>query len=290
MGRLPWSTFAAVPAAVLAVLFLVSPLDAQVVKGRVVLRGTEDGLGDVLVRLHFPEGRQAASALTDSAGAFTMTAPRLGPFTLSAERIGLAPVTTPEVEVGLAEAVEVVLWMSEAAVPLEPLVIEARSSVDLGILAGYYERMDRQRKLGFGHILTRDQIDERQAVDVADLLRDIPRVRILGQGFGRPPSVVFSGAGGECIPRVYLDGVHQNRGGAAGAAAMVDETARPHELEGVEVYRGIGEMPGEFYDDRHCGVILLWTRRSAEGRSGSPWIRILAAFLVAGVLGLLVMR
>jgi len=255
----------------------------------VVLAGAEEPLGDVLVRLQFTDGRLAASALSDSGGAFSMTAPRLGLFTLSAERIGLAPVTTSEIELGLGEAVEVVLWMSEVAVPLEALVIEARSSVDLGILAGYYERMDRQRKLGFGHILTRDQIDERQAVDVADLLRDLPRVRILGQGFGRPPSVVFSGAGGECTPRVYIDGIHQNRGGAAGSAAVVDETVRPYDLEGVEVYRGLGEMPGEFYDDRHCGVILLWTRRDAEGGRPSTRMRIAAAAGALAVFVLLVM-
>jgi hypothetical protein len=50
---------------------------------------------------------------------------------------------------------------------------------------------------------------------------------------------------------------------------VVDETVRPYDLEGVEVYRGLTEMPGEFYDDQHCGVILLWTRRDADG--GRPF-------------------
>ena len=219
-----------------------------------------------------------------------MTAPRLGFFTLSAERIGLAPLATPELEVGLFEAVEVVLRMAHDAVPLEPLVVEARSAIDLGILAGYYERMDRHSKLGFGHILTRDQIADRQALDVADLLRDIPRVRVVAQGSGLSPRVVFLGAGGECSPRVYVNGIHQNRGGATGRSAVVDETVRPYDLEGVEVYRGVGEMPGEYFDDGHCGVILLWTRRDAEGGRPSTRARIIAAGIGLALFALLVMR
>ncbi|NJD19716.1 MAG: hypothetical protein FIA95_10605 [Gemmatimonadetes bacterium] len=231
-------------------------LGAQIVTGKVVLASTGAPLGDVTVRLHFPDGRAVASAMTDTAGVFELTAPRLGWFTLSAERIGLAAVSTPELELRISEEVEVVLRMAEEAIPLEPLVVEARSAVQLGPLAGYFERMERQGKLGLGHILSRDQIDERAALDVADLLRDIPRVRVVQQRVGRPPSIVLVGRGGECTPKVYVDGIHQNRGGAAGTAAVVDELVRPSDLEGVEVYRGLDEMPGEYYEENHCGVML----------------------------------
>jgi hypothetical protein len=258
-------------AAFLVWAFLAPALEAQVVSGRAVLAGTEEPLGDVAVRLFFPDGRLAAYTVTDSAGGFVMTVPRLGPFSLSAERIGLAAVTTTEFQVGLSEEVEVVLRMAVEAVPLEPLVVEARSAIELGLLTGYYERMERQQRLGSGHFLSRDQIEERQALDVADLLRDIPRVHVVRRGSrsGLLPSIVFLGTGGECSPAVFIDGMHQNRGGAAGTAAVVDETVRPYDLEGVEVYRGLTEMPGEFYDDQHCGVILLWTRRDADG--GRPF-------------------
>jgi len=280
----------ALAAAVLAGAALTPALGAQVVTGQVVLAGTGEPLGDVTVRLHFPDGRPAAYAVTDSMGVFIMIAPRVGPFTLSAERIGLATVTTGLLEVVLAEEVDVELRMAEEAVPLEPLVVSARGSIDMGPLAGYYQRMEEQEKLGFGHILSRDQIQERQALDVADLLRDIPRVRVLGQGFGRPPSVVLLGRGGQCSPKVYLDGIHQNRGGAAGTAAVVDDIVRPHDLEGVEVYRGVGEMPGEYYDETHCGVILLWTRRDAEGGRPSTLRRVLLAFGALGFFALIFLR
>lgn len=277
-------------AGVAAACLPLRPASPQVISGRVLELGTEAPLQDVLVRLLFPDGRQAGQTVTDKKGEFALLLPRVGSYRLSAERIGLKTVTTEPLEVALNEEVEVVLRMAEEAIPLEPLVVEARAPAELGLLAGYFQRMERHRLEGWGYILSRDQIEERMALDVADLLRDIPRVRIVQQGRGEYPRVVFLGRGGECTPRVYVDGVYQNRGGAAGWAAVVDEIVRPYELEGVEVYRGIGEMPGEFYDDTHCGVILLWTKRDAQGGRPSTLRRLLTAFGVLIVFGYVVFR
>ncbi|HSJ23657.1 MAG TPA: TonB-dependent receptor plug domain-containing protein [Longimicrobiales bacterium] len=253
---------------------------AQVVHGRVVLAGTEQPLADVLVRLHFPDGRQAATTVTDSAGGFRMRAPSLGSFSMSAELIGMAPVSTAQVRLNLSEEVEVELAMSEQPVPLDPLTVKGRAEIDIGFLAGYYERIERQQRLGIGHVLTRDRIEERAALDVADLLRELPGVHVV-QGMRQVQSILFrGGARGECVPRVYLNGILQNRGGAAGDLAAVDETVRPYDLEGLEVYRGVSEMPAEYYDDTRCGVILLWTRRDADG--GSPTTRRRLLFALAG--------
>lgn len=249
-----------------------------------MLEATGAGVEGVTVRLVAPDGRSVAASLTDSTGAFRLMAPRLGSFALSAERIGLATLTTVPLAVRLSEEVEVVLRMAEAAIPLEPLLVEARSRIELGPLAGYFARMERQSLLGFGHILSRDQIEDRQALNVADLLLDVPRVRVVQRGGGRDPAIVFLGRGGECTPKVFVDGVHQNRGGAAGTAAVVDEVVRPHQLEGVEVYRGLAETPGEYYDENHCGAILLWTKRDAGGGGPLNRPRVLAA--VFGFLAL----
>jgi hypothetical protein len=266
-----------------------APVSGQVVTGRVLLEVAETPLVDVLVRLHFPDGREAASTVTDTAGVFRLRAPRLGPFTLSAERIGMTEVRTGELRVNAAEEVEVVLRMAERAVPLEPLTVTARSELDIGFLAGYYARVARHELVGFGHVITRDRIEERQALDVADLLREIPGTSVV-QGRDRLPGIMFRGVGGECVPMVYIDGIQQNRGGAAGVAAVVDETVRPYDLEGIEVYRGVSEMPAEFFDDTRCGVILLWTRRDAEG--GRPYTlrRLLMAVAGAALFGFFMMR
>jgi hypothetical protein len=262
------------------------PAAAQVVSGQVVLAGTEQGLAEVVVTLRFPDGRRGGTVVTDTAGTFRMHAPRLGAFILHAERIGLATVTTPEFRVVAGEEVEVVLQMAETAVPLEPLIVKARTAVDLGFLAGYYERIERQERLGAGHIFTRDRIEERQAIDVSDLLRDVPSLSVV-EASNRVRTIMLRSSRGECVPKVYINGVRQNRGGAFGSMAVVDDVVRPHELEGVEVYRGISEMPADFYDEGHCGVVLLWTRRDAQG--GRPYTLRLLLFGLAGLAGMIVL-
>ncbi|HUF51849.1 MAG TPA: TonB-dependent receptor [Longimicrobiales bacterium] len=264
---------AIVPAAVtlIALCAFASQVAAQIVKGRVVIDGTETPLADVSVRLRASNGRIVASTMTSSTGEFRLHASRLGAVTLIAERIGLQTVTTAEIQVDISQAIEVEIGMSETAVVLEPLTVRAREYADIGPLSGYFERMQRAEKLGFGTVISRDEIQARDALDVADLLREIPRVSIVQQR-NRDSHVVFrGGARGTCVPKIYVNGVFANRGGPA----IVDEMVRPNELEGVEVYRGLSEMPGEYYDETHCGVILLWTRRDSEGARPMTWKRVL---------------
>jgi hypothetical protein len=273
----------------LALLAGAGPAAAQVVRGKVVLAGTEDPLGGVLVRLNFPDGRVAAAAETDTAGAFRMRAPRLGAYTLSAERVGMTAVTTPELRLAQSEEVEVLIQMAETAIPLQPLTVQARNPLDLGFLTGYYYRVERHDLTGAGYVLTRDLIQERNALYVADLVRGLPNIFVVERGPGNAAAVFFRGVRGECTPTVYIDGVRQNRGGAAGSDAVLDEIVRPYELEGVEVYRG-GDVPGEFYDDDRCGVILLWTRRDADGGRPTSWRRVIIALFSGAAFMLFVMK
>jgi hypothetical protein len=261
-----------------------TPAAAQVVKGRVILAGTDRGIADAAVFLLTAEGQRLASATTDTAGAFSVFAPRLGMFRLRAEHIGMTTVESAPFQVNVSQAVEVVLRMDVTAVPLDPLTVTARSDLDIGFLAGYYERVARHDRVGFGHVFTRDRIQERQALDVADLLRDVPSVSVV-EVAGRLPSILFRTSRGECIPKVYINGIRQNRGNTPPSPAVVDEAVRPVDLEGVEVYRGINEMPAEYYDEGHCGVILLWTRRDADGGRAFTVRRVL--FALAGVAAML---
>ena len=257
--------------ALAALLAIGSPVEAQIVKGRVVTAGTESPLVDVSIKLRAPDGRILASGLTNELGEFRLHSSRISNATILAERIGLQSVTTAPVQVALSQVIDVQIQMSETAVPLEPLTVRAREYFDLGPLSGYFERVQRHERMGFGHVLTRDQLQERDAIDVVDILRELPRIAIVQQP-GRGQHVMFrGGALGQCTPRVYINGVYANRN----TLAYIDELVRPTELEGIEVYRGLAEMPGEFYDETHCGVILVWTRRDAEGGRPFAWKRVL---------------
>ena len=257
--------------ALAALLAIGSPVEAQIVKGRVIMAGTQTPLVDVSVKLRGADGRILASGLTNDAGEFRLQSSRIAEATILAERIGLQAVTTSAVQLALSQVIDVQIEMSETAVPLDPLTVRAREYVDIGPLSGYFERVQRHERMGFGHVLTRDEVQERDAIDVVDLLREVPRIAVV-QSPGRGQHVMFrGGAQGQCTPRVYINGVYANRN----SLAFIDELVRPTELEGIEIYRGLSEMPGEFYDDSHCGVILIWTRRDSEGGRPFAWKRVL---------------
>jgi hypothetical protein len=258
---------------------------AQVVHGTVVHAGSERPVQDVALFLR-QDGRVVAQSVTDTTGTFWMKAPRIGTYEILAERIGFTAVSSP-LELKLSEQVEVSLRLDVAAVPLEPLTVKVRSYYDLGLLTEFYERMARNERLGTGRFITRDQIDERRALDVSDLLRTFAPVNVHRQRAGLAYVTLRGGTAGECHPRVFLNGTLANRNDRA----YVDELVSPHDLEGVEIYRGLAQLPGMYHDVTGCGVILLWTRRIADGE-GRPfsWKRILGAVGAAGLIFFLILR
>lgn len=275
MGRLP-----AVLCFTLAALFLGSahsPLHAQVVAGHVIDETTGAHLAEVEVRLQTTSGRVVRTAVTDTAGAFQLQAPRFGEFMLVASMIGMTTVTTAPFAVE-AGAMQVVLRMAAQAVPLEPLTVEARGGyAQLGMLAGYYERMQLNSRVGVGRFITRDAIDARNPVDMSDMLREIPRVGV-NRARGTGAFITMRGARGECTPALYIDGARANRRDRA----FMDEMVRPMDVEGVEVYVGLAQLPGEYHDENHCGVLLVWTRRGPDEGRPFSWRRALVA---AGIIG-----
>ena len=260
----------------------VGEVRAQMVHGQVLQLGTSIPLKDVSVSLR-AEGRSMAQAVTDTSGGFRLQAPRVGDYTIVAERIGYTTVSSP-LSVALREQVEVVLNMDVTAVPLAPLTVKGRSPYDLGFLAGYHERLERYGKVGGGRFITRDQINDRGALDVSDLLRDVARIGVNSDRL-RGQYVTLRGGAGECHPRVYLNGTLTNRNDRA----FVNEVVRPNELEGIEVYQGVAQLPPLYHDETGCGVILLWTHRGdGPGQRPFSWKRLLAALGLASAVVLLV--
>ncbi|MGH7555626.1 MAG: carboxypeptidase regulatory-like domain-containing protein [Longimicrobiales bacterium] len=85
-----------------------------------------------------------------------------------------------------------------------------------------------------------------------DLLRGVAGVHPTPSRRGTGSIVQLRGG---CIPRVFLDGLRIQLLGMT-----IDDLVRPAELEGIEIYRGAGELPAEFAHGA-CGAVVLWTRR-----------------------------
>jgi hypothetical protein len=253
---------------------------AQVVSGRVLHDATGATIAEVAVTLQTPDGQRVARTVTDTAGAFSVKAPRFGSFVLTAVLDGLSSVSTAPFNVGPG-TLEVVIRMAEAVVPLDPLVVEGRNRpADLGVLAGYYERMQWNERTGLGRFITRDAIDLRNPLEMSDMLRELPRVNV-NRARGTGAFVTMRGSRGDCTPALFIDGMRINRRDRA----YVDELVRPGDVEGVEVYVGLAQLPGSYHDESGCGVLLVWTRRGSEDGRPFSWRRAAVALgLIGGFL------
>ena len=123
------------------------------------------------------------------------------------------------------------------------------------LLAGFWERRSR----GFGHYLTRDEIDAVGAHDFTDVLRMTPGVNIITVNGRR--SVRFGrsmGLRGDCPPQYWVDGMRIENGSP--------DDFVPGDLEALEIYSGPSTVPPQFaarsvqIGTRTCGAIVVWTR------------------------------
>ena len=148
-----------------------------------------------------------------------------------------------------------------------------------------FEDVYRRGALGFGKFFTREDIERLHPFDVQALLQTIPGILVDDRGvrFQRCTSDLSglspATGGGAPLPakvKVYIDGLQvskesqsqtlDTRLGAPTSGATneddVDHTLRsirPTAIQAMEVYRGVGQIPGEFLSDA-CAVIAIWTK------------------------------
>ncbi|HEX8905524.1 MAG TPA: Plug domain-containing protein, partial [Longimicrobiaceae bacterium] len=132
-------------------------------------------------------------------------------------------------------------------------------------LQRFYQRVERGR----GAFLTREQIERRKPRRLTDLFREIPGVRVTTTPRGE--RLMMTGAtptmyrvnprweAGDCPVQYYLDGVTY-----LPDYAGVPNDVRPDEVEGIEVYRRLSEVPVEYRrPGADCGVVLIWLKERA---------------------------
>lgn len=129
---------------------------------------------------------------------------------------------------------------------LPELSVESRNSK----LLPRYGDFERRRANGIGAYITRDEIRARGYMSMGDALRTIKGVRV---NCGVVECLIhMTRAAPGCYPTYYVDGR---------LARSFAESTPISDVQGIEVYRGAAEMPGEFAGDgAMCGVISIWTR------------------------------
>jgi TonB family protein len=188
-------------------------------------------------------------ATTDSVGRFRLIEVEAGRLRLNVRRLGFLPATL-FLNLTAAGARQVMVTMSASPELLAPVVVAGEHEVYDARLAGFLSRAEKKAN---GNFITRAMIERSSSARLADVLRQVPSVRI------RPVRGVGTMAfirGASCPPLVYLDGTPANAGPFD--LDLIDLGS----VEGIEIYGGIGSVPAEFAASRgdRCGVIAIWSR------------------------------
>lgn len=150
------------------------------------------------------------------------------------------------------------IYLPPQAIEMPPIIVRVRSRRWYGEMAGLRQRLDR----GVGHIVLREEIEQRQPRNLGEALRGIPGVDVVQSGSGVSGRFVVrmrnaqTMLGQTCPPTIWVDGVRWRD------TSYAYTEIQGVELEVLEVYNGPSQVPGEFLDSyASCGVIIVWTRR-----------------------------
>jgi len=274
------------------VLACAQPVWAQRVHGQLLDLETKRPLDGGLVTLRTARGERVGSVAATTQGFFEIIAPSSGFYYLEVNRLGYGLLRDGPFQLEADGDREVLYSLQRQAFQLAPIEVNAEAPKARSTYleqVGFYER----QKADFGHYITRDEIERRQAHRFTDLLRVIPGVRILPSGNGGSGSSIqlrgsMLSLGGVCHPQVIVDGLVVLRGTArpwrpansgpedrATEQALpaldpdreqvsIDDVVMPDDVEAIEVFRSGVQVPVRFggtSTSTQCGVIVIWTRR-----------------------------
>jgi hypothetical protein len=245
MATLPRFVPRAIGALPALVFWLSSTAGAQPPSAGVIGRLHDDKTGEVVREAVIRLDSVRRDVSISSQGRFVLSKLAPGRHLLEILAIGYRPQA---VEFTLAEGqvLERQFPMVFTGDQLADLSVEARNSKLLRRFADF----ERRRQVGLGTYITRDEIRARGYMSMGDALRTVHGVRVNCGAVECVPHMVSSAAG--CYPIYYVDGQ---------LARSFAATTPISDVQGIEVYRGAGEVPGEFAGSgAMCGVIAIWTR------------------------------
>jgi hypothetical protein len=233
----------------------MEPAQAQIIQGTVVDQKNDERIQFASVALVTKEGSVAKMTITDSEGAYKLTAPQPGIYSLRVDAAGYNTLNGIQFRTrsGQVLTFDLRVW---GLTELEPVVVEAeREPFAPGPLKGFYER----QKLGRGHFITREEMELKGSARFTDVLRNAPLVRIVS--LRSSYTVRFKNVAridGDCPPVLWVDDVSW---GSIDLDGGPDRELYPSDLEGIEIYSPTQVPPQFATTDAVCGVVVVWTKR-----------------------------
>jgi len=256
---------------------------AQAVRGQLVDAESNRPVAQAVLTLRASDSAVVSTATSDAEGRWRLGAPRPGVYHVAVQRLGYRPLVSSGVVIDGGAEVNLTLRMRPMPVELAPVnarAVAIRRNLEYN---GFFDR----QKGNFGHFVSPEAIERRQASRITDLLTPIPGVQLM-QGRGGTVGAAQIGLRGSsvtdgalCRPRVFVDGMMYARGDSRAVrvrstdareredvemrldqAITLDDIGHPSTIAGIEVYRSATQVPARFGGtsvETLCGVIVIWT-------------------------------
>lgn len=212
------------------------------IRGRVIDSEVGDPLPGAVVNI-----RGVSSALiTDTLGRFEAIGLRGDEAVVAIELVGYSPGSF-RVRLATSDTVAQDFALDFSGHRLANVVVQARAER----LMSRYVDFERRRQRGLGAYFRWDELKQGPYTSVGDALRTVRGVRIRcnQQTYECFAAMVRSP---NCPPTWWIDGIEVN---------SFHENTPIRDVYGIEIYRGAGEIPGEFSgSNAACGVIAMWTK------------------------------
>ncbi len=196
----------------------------------------------------------ASPLTTDSAGRFEVSLPA-GETEITIRTLGYAEGAF-KVRLPPEGTVERIFPLDFTGYNLPEEVVQGRVEE----LMPRYLDFERRRQRGLGAYFRWDELYKKGYNSVGDALRTVRGVRIRCDQAAFECRAIMARTP-QCPPTWWIDGVE--------VRSFLENTPI-RDIYGIEIYRGPGEVPGEFSgSDAACGVIVIWTK-SRPYRTETP--------------------
>jgi carboxypeptidase family protein/TonB-dependent receptor-like protein len=195
--------------------------------------------------------QRPGAVYSDSLGVFRFGNVPAGKRALHFRRLGFEPKSM-DADVDRGQTLALSVTLDPFAAEIEGMTVEEMAR-RRQLLSDFYDRKSR----GFGHFITRDEIEKRNPQNLSDMMRMVPGAQVIPVAGTGMSTLRFNRAqiGRDCPPQYWVDGVKAYN-------FNIDDVV-PSDVEGIEIYPGAATVPPQ-YNTREgttiCGVVLIWTR------------------------------
>jgi hypothetical protein len=229
----------------------------------------EDGLGALRGSVHFAGDSGALygveisiegtilSSHSAADGAIRINAIPPGRYSVLARRFGFVPARA-SVDVVAGGVYDLDVALAALPVALARVTIRGESRV----VPPYLEDAYRRGASGHGTFLTAEDIDRMHPMDVQSVIASVPGAHVnqAGISFARCGYGLDFSFGARL--QIYIDGTRVTYG-TPESTDLALKTIHVAQIQAMEVYRGVSQIPAEFLADA-CAVIAIWTKRGGR--------------------------